>query len=87
MGEKRNIRNSQNELNKIKHHISWDSLEVNKVYHIPPVLTIERMDVLITEKSDDNIKFKIISGTNKEEVKSMHKTSILSRFLVNKRKY
>ena len=87
MGEKRNIRNSQNELNKIKHHISWDSLEVNKVYHIPPVLTIERMDIMILGVEGDFIRFKRVDSTTDKDEKKMHKTSILSRFIVNKRKY
>lgn len=86
MGNENTIKNKQNELKKIKHHLDWTELEINKVYHIPPIITIERMDVQITAIEGDDIKFKRVDGNDKSE-KSMKKSSILSRFLVKKLGY
>lgn len=80
------IQENKDALNKIKHHIAWDTIEVGKVYHIPPILTIKRMDIQITSKEEDTLKFKLLNGTDKEE-KTMHRTSIFARFLVKKRGY
>jgi hypothetical protein len=86
MAEKKTVKDNAAELRKIKHHIALDKLEVNKIYHIPPILTIERMDIQILGVEGDDIKFKRVDGTDKTE-KSMKKSSILSRFLVKKLGY
>ena len=38
----------------------WEKIEVNGVYHIPPIKTLSRRDVLIMEKNDSTIKYKRI---------------------------
>ena len=86
MAEKKTVKDNAAELRKIKHHIALDKLEVNKIYHIPPILTIERMDIQILGVEGDDIKFKRVDSTDKTE-KSMKKSSILSRFLVKKLGY
>ena len=86
MAEKKTVKDNAAELRKIKHHLPLDKLEVNKIYHIPPILTIERMDIQILGVEGDDIKFKRVDGTDKTE-KSMKKSSILSRFLVKKLGY
>ena len=86
MAEKKTVKDNAAELRKIKHHIALDKLEVNKISHIPPILTIERMDIQILGVEGDDIKFKRVDGTDKTE-KSMKKSSILSRFLVKKLGY
>ena len=37
MAEKKTVKDNAAELRKIKHHIALDKLEVNKIYHIPPI--------------------------------------------------
>ena len=86
MADKKTVKDNAAELRKIKHHLPLDKLEVNKIYHIPPILTIERMDIQILGVEGDDIKFKRVDGTDKTE-KSMKKSSILSRFLVKKLPY
>lgn len=86
MAEKKTVKDNAAELRKIKHHIALDKLEVNKTYHIPPILTIDRMDIQILAVEGDDIKFKRVDSTDKTE-KSMKKSSILSRFLVKKLPY
>ncbi len=87
MAEKRTIESCKDELKKIKAHIHPSNLKVNKVYHIPPVITLERMDIMILGVVGDFIRFKRVDSTTDKDEKKMHKTSILSRFIVNRRKY
>jgi hypothetical protein len=87
MAEKKTVKDNAAELRKIKHHIALDKLEVNKIYHIPPILTIERMDIQILGVDGDDIKFKRVDSTTDKAEKSMKKSSILSRFLVKKLGY
>ena len=83
MATDKTVKGNAAELRKIKHHIEADNLEVNSIYHIPPILTIERMDVQILGIDGDDIKFKRVDSTTDKSEKSMKKSSILSRFIVN----
>ena len=87
MAEDNTVRSKATELRKIKHHIALEDLEVNKTYHIPPIITIERMDIQILNIDGENIKFKRVDSTIDNEEKIMKKSSILARFLVKKMKY
>lgn len=87
MAEKRTIASCKDELNKIKGHIHPTNLKVNKVYHIPPVITLGRMDIMVLAFDGDYIHFKRVDNANNSEPQKMHKTSLLARFIVNKRKY
>lgn len=86
MGKERTIKSCKKELQQITHHIKWEDLEINKVYHVPPIITLNRMDIVILSKDNDTITFKEV-GSSKNEESKMHKTSILSRFLVRKKEY
>ena len=87
MAEENTVKSKASELRKIKHHIAFEDLEVNKTYHIPPIITIARMDIQILDIKDDGIKFKRVDNTTDKEEKIMKKSSILARFLVKKRGY
>jgi hypothetical protein len=87
MAEKRTITSCKEELKKIKGHIEPSNLKVNKVYHIPPVISLERMDIMVLGLENDFIRFKRVDDTTDVGEKKMHKTSILSRFIVSKRKF
>ena len=83
--EKRKIKDYIDELKLIKHHIPTQELEVGIEYHVPPIISISRMDILITEKEGNNsVKFKITSGGTENGEKTMADSSILSRFVVKK---
>ncbi len=75
------------ELKVIKHHIVPQELEVGSEYHVPPFFSIKRMDIIITSKEDNVVKFKITSSTSEKDEKTMEFSSILSRFLVKKMKF
>jgi len=74
---------------KMKQHgaiTPWESIQENSVYHIPPILTLCRRDVLILEKKGDNIKYKRIDDTDKKEG-NMARTSVYAKVLVKRKKY
>jgi hypothetical protein len=81
------IQENKDALNKIKHHLKWEELEVGGKYHIPRIMTINRMDIVVTSKGEDSLKFKLLNSTTDTTEKTMHKTSIFARFLVKKRRY
>lgn len=85
MGNENTIKNKQGELKKIRHHVT--DLKVDETYHIPPIMTIERMDIKIVGIEGDDIKFKRVDSNTDIGEKVMKKSSILSRFLVKKLKY
>lgn len=64
----------------------WESIQENAVYHIPPILTLCRRDILILEKTSDNIKYKRIDDTEKKE-NNMARTSVYAKVLVKRKKY
>jgi hypothetical protein len=64
----------------------WDSIEVNCVYHIPPIKSLSRRDVLIMEKDNDTIKYKRIDDTEKKEG-NMARTSVYAKVMVKRKKY
>lgn len=87
MAESKKIKDHMDELKVIKHHINPKDLEVGKEYHVPPFFSIKRMDILITSKVGSLVNFKIVSDTTDKGEKAMEESSILSRFIVPKRKY
>jgi len=87
MAKERTIQDNKDELKKIKAHIHPSNLKVNGIYHVPPIISLERMDIMILGLEGDYIRFKRTDSTTDNAEKKMHKTSILSRFIVNKRKY
>ena len=64
----------------------WENIEVNSVYHIPPILTLSRRDVLIMEKTSDSIKYKRIDDKEKKEGQ-MARTSVYAKVLIKRKKY
>jgi hypothetical protein len=86
MATDRKIKDYMNELKVIKYHVKPNELNVGDEYHVPPIISIKRMNIVITGKQGNIVKFKITSDSDKTE-KTMDETSILSRFIVKKMKY
>lgn len=70
--------------NSLPHMSNWDSIEVNELYHVPPVNGEPRMDIIITHKSEYNIGYKTITKDNKAltTYASFYKSSPQVNFLV-----
>ena len=75
-----------NVLREIPHFIPWKDVKVHSLYHIPPLLTEDRMDVLITDKNDKEATFIIVGSNNLEERKMPH-DCVFARFLTERRKF
>jgi hypothetical protein len=84
MANDKRIKNHINELKVIKHHIMPKDLEIGVEYHVPPIISVKRMDIQITAKEGSVVKFKITSDTTEHGEKTMEESSILSRFIVKK---
>lgn len=83
---KRSIQEMKEELQKIKSITSWEEVEVNRIYHIPPIVTLERRDVVILSKTDKEATYKRVDVDDDTEGK-MHKTSVFARFLIKKKAF
>ena len=65
---------------------SWDMIEENGIYHIPPVISLERRDIIIVKKNDDTITFKRIDNDVNKEV-TMARTSVYAKLLTKRHKF
>lgn len=79
---KKKIMDHKNELLSYRPHVTTEDLVVGKEYHIPPVLSIERMDIVVTGKTAEKIRFRV-SGEKEEQ--EMHSRCVLSRFIIERR--
>lgn len=83
---KRSIQELKGELQKLKSVMPWSEIKPNEVYHVPPIISLERRDLYIISKKEDTATYRRIGDAeNKERV--MHETSVFARFLVKKKKY
>lgn len=82
----RSVQELKSELQKLAHHTPWEKIEVGETYHIPPIISLERRDILILDKDEDYISYKRIDDIEKKESK-MHRTSVFSRFLVKRKSF
>lgn len=64
----------------------WEKVEVNQTYHIAPIITLARRDVLIVKKEGDTATYHRLD-TKEDKDLTFHKTSVLARFLVKKKAY
>ena len=64
-----------------KPFISWEEIEVNHIYHIPPLLGGKRKDVLVTWKGEYSCTFRNLSN-EKNTVETIYPSTLESRFFV-----
>ena len=83
---KRSVQELKEELQKIKNITPWENVEVNKIYHISPIISLERRDVMILSKTPDEAVYKRVDGNGNAEGK-MHRTSVFARFLIERKKF
>lgn len=83
---KRSIQELKEELQKIKSITPWEDIEVNHIYHIAPIITLERRDVLILSKTADEATYKRVDGSDDKEGK-MHRTSVFARFMIKRKSF
>ena len=81
---KRSIQELKEELQKIKSITPWEEVEVNRIYHISPIISLERRDVMILSKTGDEATYKRVDCNDEKEGK-MHRTSVFARFLIKRK--
>lgn len=83
---KRSVQELKEELQKIKSITPWEQIEENHIYHISPIISLERRDIIILKKGDDEATYKRVDGDDDKEGK-LHRTSVFARFLVMRKKF
>lgn len=64
----------------------WEEIKVGNTYHIPPIHSLERRDVTVTEKTNTSLGCVRIDDGKKTEL-NMQRTSVYAKLLVKKRKF
>jgi len=83
---KRSLQELKPQLQKLKSVVPWSEILPNTVYHVPPIITLERRDLLILTKEGDKATYKRIGDAEQKE-RTMYNTSVFARFLVKKKKF
>lgn len=83
---KRSLQELKEELQKIKSITPWEQVEVNCIYHISPIISLERRDVIILSKTENEATYKRVD-TNEDKEGKMHRTSVFARFLIGKKDF
>lgn len=83
---KKSLKDVKEELLKISRVTPWDEIKKGDLLHIPPIVSLERRDILVMEKDKDELVYRRVDKDDKESLK-MHRTSIFSRFVVKRRKF
>ena len=73
-------------LERVRSLTPWEDIKVGQIYHIAPLVTLERRNIKVISKTDDEITYQKLGTTVPTESK-MHKTSIFARLLVKFRPF
>jgi hypothetical protein len=83
---KRSIQEIKEELQKVKSITPWEEVEINRIYHIAPIVSLERRDVIILSKTGDEAEYKRVDDKENKKGK-FHKTSVFARFLIKRKSF
>ena len=83
---KRSLQDAKNELQKIDWITPWEDVEVSRIYHIAPLISLKRRDILILSKTDNEATYKRVDCEDDESGK-FHRTSLFARFLLKKKSF
>ena len=61
--------------------VEWKDIEVNQIYHIPPLLGEKRRDILVTWRGEYSATFKDLTKSYKS-TETMYPSTLIARFLV-----
>lgn len=64
----------------------WETVEANTIYHIPPLVSLKRREVLILTKNHNSATYKRV-GDKEQVERTMFKTSVFAKFLIKRKKY
>ena len=83
---KEKLQEFKKNMSKYNPMIAWDDIKVGGVYHIPPIKTLCRRDIIILEKDTDGAKYKRIDDTE-QKVGNIAKTSVYAKIMIVKKVY
>jgi len=83
---KRSVQELKEELQKIKSITPWENVEVNRIYHISPIISLERRDILILTKNENEATYRRVDDNENKEGK-LHKTSVFARFMILRKSF
>ena len=84
--KQRSVQDLKAQITTLKSITPWDLIEANAVYHIPPIITLERREIFILTKEGDSATYRRI-GDKEQKERTMMKTSVFAKFLVKRKKY
>ena len=82
---KRSIQDLKAELQKFKSVTPWEEVKAGEVYHIAPIVSLERRDVKIVSKDGESATYRRVDEPGTAEERRLHKSSVFSKFLVKKK--
>jgi hypothetical protein len=65
----------------------WESVKVDGIYHIPPVLGLSCRDIKVTEKTDTELSFSRVDGVKENATGKYNKTSVFAKCMVVTKKF
>lgn len=83
---KRSIKEMKEELQKLPSVTPWEDIKENEIYHIPPLITLERRDLHILSKNGNSAVYVRVGDKEKKE-RTLYDSSVFARFLVKRKKY
>ena len=86
MTKLRTVSDLKERINDVRCVTPWENVEVNSVYHIPPLVTLERREILILTKDGDSATYRRV-GDEENKERTMAKTSVYAKFIVKRKKY
>ena len=84
--KQRSVQDLKAQITTLKSITPWDLIEANAVYHIPPIITLERREILVLTKDDEKATYRRIGDKDQKE-RTMFKTSVFAKFIVKRKKY
>lgn len=86
MAKQRTVQDLKAQIATLRSVTPWDEVEANKTYHIPPIITLDRREILVLSKQDNTATYRRI-GDKEQTERTMHKTSVFAKFLVKRKKF
>lgn len=72
------VQDLKDKLAKYKNIMRWEEISPNVVYHIPPIVNVERKDILVLSKDDENIEYRKSAMQVKQKGQCTKQASVLN---------
>jgi hypothetical protein len=80
------INEVKNILRNVNSITPWNTIKSGDILHIPPIISLERRDIVILEKYDNELSYKRIDVSSVNEEK-LHKSSIFAKIMIRKKSF